>query len=207
MTAARRPQPEQVEKQILLASFGVALLVECCALVAPGLMHLGVGDGTPASQSMQNNWVETQIYELPEQPRLVEQRQAPTPAAAVKEISINPKATQKLSAENAAARLDQENVTENSPPIPRDHGPVPIYQPKPVLPTYLEYQDAAQSVVVVFEVFATGEAHPRLVVSSGQQEIDAVVLETLRKWKFRPAERDGKAIDSRFRTRVEVVPS
>jgi outer membrane biosynthesis protein TonB len=45
------------------------------------------------------------------------------------------------------------------------------------------------------------------MVSSGNSEIDAVILETLKKWRFEPEVREGKPVNSRFRARVEIIPS
>jgi TonB family protein len=57
--------------------------------------------------------------------------------------------------------------------------------------------------VIDFFVDSQGESTPRLVGSSGNEELDAITLATVKKWQFRPAEQDGKPIDAKTRLRVE----
>ncbi len=199
-------EPRRLEAKVLRLSFPLAIFLEITVLAVLGALQKGQGWIQSSSSPSQASWVEAQIYEMPEKAHLVEQQKAPTPATR-SEISIHPKANQTQTAARSSVDFDQANQTEQGSVIPRDHGPIPIFRPNPVLPAYLEYQEADQSVVVIFEVLADGSVNPRLVVSSGHPEIDAVILETLKKWKFQPEVRDGKPVNSRFRTRVEVIPS
>ncbi len=194
------------EFRVLKLSFPIAILIEVFVLAVLGSLQRKSLSVPAAPKVSENAWVEAQIYEMPERAHLVESRKTPV-SVTQQEVAIHPRATQAQAATTSRLSLDQENQTEQGPAIPRDHGPIPIFHPKPVLPAYLEYQDTAQSVVVIFEVSADGLVNPRLVISSGHEEIDAVILETLRKWKFQPEVRDGKPVNSRFRTRIEVIPS
>ncbi len=206
MRSVRWGETGYSEFKILRLSFSIAVLIEILLLAGLGSLQRN-NLSVPSSSSLsQNSWVEAQIYEVPEKSHLVEQKKSAAPLAQ-KEVSIHPRAHSSQPSSSTPLEVDEKNQTQEGPVIPRDHGPIPIYNPKPVLPAYLEYQESAQSVVVVFEVSADGSVFPRLVVSSGHEEIDAVILETLKKWKFQPEVRDGKPIHSRFRTRIEVIPS
>ena len=207
MNSGRWDRSSRRESWVLRWSFPVAIFIELTLLVifawtqrGAHLPHSGVL-GDPKS------YIEAQIYEMPETPRLTETHKAPLPPAPKAEVSLNPNAAQKSPTSQTNAIFDQKNETVEGPPIPLNHDPIPIYQPTPVLPSYLEYQDAAQTIVVLFEVSADASFHPRLVGSSGNEEIDASILEQLKRWRFKPAVRDGKPIDSRIRLQVNVVPS
>jgi protein TonB len=152
------------------------------------------------------DFVEAQLYELPDAPHLREAKKVISPQSKA-EMALSRSAHSSAASLNADQKLTEENQTEQGPVIPRDHGPIPVFRPRPVLPSYLEYQDVPQSVVVVFEVLADATVMPRLMVSSGNSEIDAVILETLKKWRFEPEVREGKPVNSRFRARVEIIPS
>jgi TonB family protein len=56
--------------------------------------------------------------------------------------------------------------------------------------------------VIEFLITASGGVTPRLLRSSGNDELDAIALTTVKKWQFRPAEQDHKAIDSKIRLRI-----
>jgi TonB family protein len=47
-----------------------------------------------------------------------------------------------------------------------------------------------------------GVVTPRLLSSSGNEELDVIALNTSRQWQFRPAESDHVAIDSKVRLRI-----
>ena len=85
------------------------------------------------------------------------------------------------------------------------HGPVALYAPPPQIPVYLQDQDIKTHVIIDFLVNQQGGTNPRLVSSSGNEELDAIALETAKKWIFRPAEKDGKKIESKVRLRIIFV--
>ena len=82
-----------------------------------------------------------------------------------------------------------------------------IYSPKPEIPE--EYrQDALDALVVArFHVAADGTAKVELIIATPIPELNQAVLDTLNTWKFFPAVKDGKPIDSvqdvRFRLLVK----
>ncbi len=82
-----------------------------------------------------------------------------------------------------------------------------IYSPKPEIPE--EYrQDALDALVVArFHVAADGTMKVELIIATPIPELNQAVLDTLNTWKFFPAVKDGKPIDSvqdvRFRLLVK----
>jgi protein TonB len=77
---------------------------------------------------------------------------------------------------------------------------------KPSIPDSLRSGDYKASVSVRVEVAADGSAVPSLRSSSGNADVDGRVLEALRKWKWKPALKDGEPVASieRFRFDFEV---
>ena len=82
-----------------------------------------------------------------------------------------------------------------------------IYSPKPEIPE--EYrQDALDALVVArFHVAADGTVKVELIIATSIPELNQAVLNTLATWKFFPAVKDGKPVDSvqdvRFRLLVK----
>lgn len=71
-----------------------------------------------------------------------------------------------------------------------------IVQEKPEIPVELRTKDFKTSVRVRVDVEGSGAATPSLRTSSGNEEIDHLVLEALRKWRWKPATRNGEAVSS-----------
>lgn len=71
-----------------------------------------------------------------------------------------------------------------------------------MIPAYLQNQELKTSVVIDFFINSQGGVTPRLVGSSGNEELDAIAIEAVKKWQFRPAENDHHAIDSKVRLRI-----
>jgi protein TonB len=94
------------------------------------------------------------------------------------------------------------NQVQKGKPLSATHGPVLVESPAPVIPEYLKNRDLNTKVVIEFTVLPSGEAQPRLLVSSGDDELDQVALETAKKWKFYPAETEHQAILSKIRLRI-----
>ncbi len=77
--------------------------------------------------------------------------------------------------------------------------------PQPAIPSDLCEHCHQKSCVVRFAIQESGKFTVRLVRSCGSEEVDDVVLTTLRRWRFKPALLDGKAIKSSRKVRVELV--
>jgi len=93
------------------------------------------------------------------------------------------------------------------PPAPKPEPPKPhvpvvtevatTYNPSPVIPDDLRSDALNAEVIAQFMVDTNGvPGEVKIVKSSGNQELDQLALETARKWRFKPATRDGVAIQS-----------
>ncbi|HLV80392.1 MAG TPA: TonB family protein [Chthonomonadaceae bacterium] len=86
------------------------------------------------------------------------------------------------------------------PEPPKPRGPTkdaePENQVQPAIPDDLKNADFKTFVRVKVEVEADGSFTPILRTSSGNTEIDNLVLEALKKWKWKPALKDGVPVKS-----------
>jgi protein TonB len=94
-------------------------------------------------------------------------------------------------------------------PAPKVHVPVitevmPTFNPNPVIPDDLRSEALDATVTAQFMVQADGAARDvRIVKSSGNDTLDRLALDTARKWRFKPATRDGAPIESRVILHIE----
>lgn len=145
------------------------------------------------------DYVEAQIVQLPPNAHL-------TGAEAVKdedEVVFSHKQSHKKKAEKKEQpKAPQQNQVDAGPDLGPTHGPVALYAPAPVIPAYLRDQNLKTNVVIEFLVTAQGGVTPRLLSSSGNEELDAIALKTASKWQFKPAAKDNVPIDSKTRLRI-----
>jgi TonB family protein len=99
-------------------------------------------------------------------------------------------------------KTEAQNQVDQGPDLGPTHGPVALYAPSPVIPTYLRDQKLNTNVVIEFFITAQGLVTPRLLASSGSDELDSIALSTVNKWKFKPAAQDNVPIDSKTRLRI-----
>lgn len=185
-----------LEKKRLVRSAGWALLLELAFFTALGLGRLPLFRNPFDSAQ----YVDAQILQLPENSHLTG-AQATTPDD---EIVFIPhrrpvhKAVQKAPPPPAP----EQNQVQAGPQLPPTHGPVALYSPAPVIPDYLRNQNLKTSVVIEFLITAQGQVTPRLLDSSGNDELDAIALNTVAKWQFKPAAQDNVPVDSKTRLRI-----
>jgi TonB family protein len=84
-------------------------------------------------------------------------------------------------------------------------GPRAIYAPVPSIPDDLRDEVMQANAVVRFHVSRDGEAHAVLITSTDYSELDELILETLQRWRFSPAIRDGVKIDADAEVRLLVT--
>lgn len=72
----------------------------------------------------------------------------------------------------------------------------PIEEIKPQIPENLRTSEYKSYVRVKVEIGADGVSVPTLKTSSGNSEIDDRVIAALKKWRWRPALVDGRAVSS-----------
>jgi protein TonB len=84
-----------------------------------------------------------------------------------------------------------------------DQDAVLVSQPAPHIPPSLRQQTMKTYVRARFTIAADGSSTVELMGSSGNSQLDAMTLDVLRQWRWRPAIRDGHPAESVQRVRVE----
>lgn len=84
-------------------------------------------------------------------------------------------------------------------------GPRAIYAPVPSIPDDMRDEVMQATAVVRFHVSRDGESHATLITSTDYSELDELILETLQRWRFSPAVRDGVKIDADAEVRLLVT--
>ncbi len=189
-------------QQILARSFVAAAVIEFLVLTILGWQHHWLAHPQTVGLDA-TKFLEAQVYELPKDVHLTEQvgkRPAPS-AAPEKKISTHPSTATPAPAANATP--EEQNQTQGAPQFPANHGPVAVVAPPPVIPGYLRESEINATVVIEFLVNSLGTATPRLIGSSGNDELDAIALKTVKAWQFRPAEQNHQAIDAKVRLRIQ----
>ena len=98
-------------------------------------------------------------------------------------------------------------------PKPAPHIPVfteaaQTFAPQPSIPDDLRSAALDKTVVVEITVDAEGNSTGvHLMEPTGNDELDRIALDTARKWKFKPATRDGQPVESRVRLHIEFQVS
>jgi TonB family protein len=183
------------EQKRLYQSAGIALGLELLFFLALGIGHLPLFRNPFDSAQ----YVEAQILQLPANSHLTG-AQATTPDD---EVVFNPHHRQaKRTPKPPPPQAPEQNKVEAGPDYGPTHGPVALYSPSPVIPTYLRDQNLKTSVVIEFLITAQGQVTPRLLESSGNNELDSIALNTVTKWQFKPAAQDNVPVDSKTRLRI-----
>jgi TonB family protein len=197
MSALNLPDTQQsMEARAFRSAALFALILEAAALALLGLSqsrwlsHLG-----RAVEAA--DYIEAQVMSLPEEAHLVSRDAA---AAAPEEVLSKVAGRGKKA--KPGQKLEDKNQTQAGPALGATHGAVALYAPAPVIPPYLRDRELKASVVIEFLVSAQGQAEPRLLGSSGSEELDAIALSTVRKWRFAPAEQEHHPVDSKTRLKI-----
>ena len=79
-----------------------------------------------------------------------------------------------------------------------------IYAPQPIIPDNLR-EEAFQSVAVArFKVTYDGQVQVTLITPTENPQLNELLLETLKQWRFFPAMKSGIAVDSQFDLRIPI---
>lgn len=77
------------------------------------------------------------------------------------------------------------------------------YSPEPEIPAHLQEECFCSYCIAKFSIKPSGASSVQLLTSSGSAEVDELALETLRRWKFKPATMDGAPIEGTRKIKVE----
>jgi protein TonB len=78
-----------------------------------------------------------------------------------------------------------------------DRQPTPAYQPKPTYPAFARRLGHEGRVVIRIQVLPSGAVAAASVErSSGYAVLDEAALATIKRWRFRPAQRGGQPVDA-----------
>lgn len=78
-----------------------------------------------------------------------------------------------------------------------------VASPQPVIPAELHEQCFKSCCIARFVIDANGKSSVKLLTSSGSDDIDNITVSTLKRWKFRPAMLNGRAVQSSRRVKIE----
>lgn len=207
MSAVAANRPPLSEFRVFVRCTCIALLMVLCVIEMLG-WHVHWFAHPQKTQGIDpTTFIEAQMVTIPEVAEL--RSAAPTAADSPSEAVISKEVNKgrKATAEDKSllARSDQ-NVTKSAAEADASlgptHGPVAVYTPAPIIPSYLTSQDLNRTVVIEFFVTAVAGVVPRLIVSSDNEELDAIAVATAKKWQFRPAEQGHKPVDSKVRLRI-----
>jgi protein TonB len=166
------------------------------AICALAFSFFGVSMEREAPRPAEPLPVDAQIVELPAAPEhhtAPEQAPPPPPpkAAALPDALPQP-----------AARPAQPTPVQ--PPAPAPAAPAPIQshaartlsQPMPVIPDELRDEAMHERAVARFTIAADGSVTVKLIKPTQNPQLNRLLLETLRQWRFDPAIEDGRAVPS-----------
>jgi TonB family protein len=191
------------DSKILWICAASAFVIEFLILTSVGIGQHWLAHPQKNSGLDQDKFLEATMMQLPEDAHLEEEKpieKAPAP----KEIAISKKPDQGRKAKPNENPVEEKNQTQasNNVSLGPTHGPVAVFAPPPVIPSYLQNQELKASVVIDFFITGQGAVMPKLVGSSGNDELDAIAINTAKKWQFRAAEKDHKPVDSKVRLRI-----
>ena len=80
-----------------------------------------------------------------------------------------------------------------------------IYKPEPDIPLSLLSTDCPDKVILKVAVEADGNHSERFVTGTGSREMDAAILDYLRRWRWEPATRDGKRLRTENKVTLKIT--
>jgi TonB family protein len=182
------------DRRQLSRAAGIAVMLELVFFLCLGLGHLPIFHN-PFDTTQ---YVEAQILQLPANAHL----SGATATTDEDEIVFNPKRRHPKPTKKEQPKAQEQNQVNQGPELGPTHGPVALYSPAPAIPSYLRNQNLKTNVVIEFLITAQGQVTPRLLDSSGNDELDAIALNTVKKWQFKPAANNNLPIDSKTRLRI-----
>jgi periplasmic protein TonB len=129
----------------------------------------------------------------------------PSPSGTVEQSSGSPAATGTSSASTGASSVGAGRGEGTGSGIGSDSsGARAIYAPKPVIPDELREQTFETIAVARFRVSYDGQVQVTLITPTENPQLNEILVETLKQWRFFPAMKSGVAIDSQFDLRIPI---
>lgn len=150
---------------------------------------------TQLTYAKSNDWVEAEILEIP----TAKKENTPRKKRSVSPDTIQHAASMKTQRHPEDNKINSEQQLAIYPPT---HGPIALYAPPPTIPVYLRDKSFKAHTVIDFFISSLGTTTVRLISSSKSEELDAIAVESVKKWKFKPAQKENLAIDSKVRLRI-----
>ena len=98
--------------------------------------------------------------------------------------------------------------TKPAVPMYTSAEPMGDHQPQPTIPDDLRTDPLDKMCVVEFLVGIDGRPiNVRIAASTNNQQLDQLALDAARRWRFRPATRDGQPVEGRVRLHIEFQVS
>ena len=194
-------ESNQVESKVFVRSITAAIVAEVALLLFASWQGSGFHQATSAA-AKQTQFIEAQIFQPPPVAHLVDETK-PISAPAHHEVALSKVPDKGRKAKPHEKLLQNKNQTVGGAPLAATHGPVVVYDPAPVIPSYLQDQYLQTSVVIEFDVTSQGKSKARLIGSSGNGQLDMIALETVKQWEFRPAQKNHIPISSQVRLRID----
>lgn len=79
-----------------------------------------------------------------------------------------------------------------------------LENPKPELPSEMKSEAFKTTCTARFHIEPSGKFEVKLLESTQNDEIDHLVITTLKKWKFKPASLDGTPVASTRKLKIEL---
>jgi TonB family protein len=103
---------------------------------------------------------------------------------------------------HARSRVPKSQTEIVKPPVIPDKPAVVLYHPAPVYPRDMYDTKQRVEVQVVFTVTAAGRVENPVVVRSTNSGFNEAAIDAVLNWKFKPAETNGKPVDTQIRTPI-----
>lgn len=79
-----------------------------------------------------------------------------------------------------------------------------LENPKPEIPSEMKSEAFKTTCTCRFHIEPTGKFEVKLLEGTHNEEIDRIVVATLKKWKFKPASVDGNPVASTRKLKIEL---
>jgi protein TonB len=157
----------------------------------------------------------------PDEPEVVEDQVQPMAELAPPELNDTPQLVTDTSFVQAVQPPppDSMNINRNLITIPPNTGswgkgiqvfdpsqldrqPVPTVQARPTYPFEMRRAGISGQVTVDFIVDVSGNVQNAFAASSSQRDFEAAAVQAVQKWRFRPGQRGGRAVNTHMQVPI-----